>query len=127
MFANPNVAIMERFVAAVLSGDMATVGALCAPDMELHQGSGMPYAGTFTGADGFAQFLGIFGDTFDIERLEPVRSYTCDDPDYVVCEIEMAATVKASGKRFETSLLEQWRFRDGKVVTIKPHYFGRPE
>jgi ketosteroid isomerase-like protein len=126
MAGQGNVATMQRFVAAVLGGDMDTVKALCDPEMELQQGSSLPYAGTFAGAEGFVQFLGVFGETYDIERLEPVRSYVADDPNYVIGEIEMVATVKASGKRFVSSLLEQWQFRDGKVLTIKPHYFNSP-
>jgi len=123
MAQNPNLAVIERFVGAVLSGDGETVKGLCAPDFQLHEGSGLIFAGTYHGGDGFLQFLGVFADTLDIERLEPIRTYVTDDPDYVVTEMEVRATVRATGKLFSSSLLERWRFRDGQVIEIAPHYF----
>lgn len=119
-----NAQIQERFVAAVFAGDADTIRALCAPEFELHEGSGLPFAGTYRGAQGFLEFLRLFGETFDIQELAPVRTYTTDDPDWLVGELTLRAILRASGKRFESSLLEMWQFRDGKVLSIKPHYFN---
>jgi ketosteroid isomerase-like protein len=123
MAHNPNLAVIERFVGAVFSGDGEALKALCAPDFQLHEGSGLAFAGTYHGGEGFLRFLEIFGATFDIERLEPLRTYVTDDPDYVVAEMDLRAVVKATGKVFASSLLERWRFRDGQVIEIAPHYF----
>jgi ketosteroid isomerase-like protein len=121
---NPNLAIQQRFVAAVFAGDGATIEALCAPDFELLEGSGLPFAGVYKGGTGFLAFLGRFMETFEIERLEPVRTYEAADPDFLACEFELRATVRATGETFESSLVELWTFRDGQVVGIKPHYFN---
>ena len=127
MTANPNLAIQERFVAAVFAGDAETLRTLLAPDFVLQQGAGMPYAGAYHGAHGFLAFLGIFGETLDIELLAPVRNFTCDDPSVIVSEFELKATVRQTGEHFESSLLEAWTFRDGLVTAIKPHYFNTPK
>ena len=124
MTGNPNLKIQEQFVSAVFAGDADTIRSLCSPDFELHEGSGLPFAGIYRGADGFLEFLGVFNETFDIEELVPVRTFTTDDPDWLIGELNLRATVRASGQRFESSLLEMWQFRDGKVVRIKPHYFN---
>jgi ketosteroid isomerase-like protein len=121
---NPNIAIQERFVAAVFAGDSATIEALAAPDFELHEGSGLPFAGVYKGAKGFLEFLDVFMATFDIEQLAPVRTYQTSDPEFLACEFELRATVRSSGERFESTLVELWAFRDGKVVSIRPHYFN---
>lgn len=121
---NPDV--QQRFVAAVFAGDSATLTELCHADFVLEQGGAMPYAGTYRGAAGFLRFLGIFAETLDIEKLEPVRTYLCDDPDWLVSEFDLIATVKASGQRYETTLLERWQFSGGKVISVKPHYFEPP-
>lgn len=121
---NANAATVDRFVSSVLSGDIDTVRALCHPDFELHEGSGLPFAGTYKGADGFLGFLQIFGEALEIEKLAPVRTYTSSDPDYVACEIELESVVKATGKRFDSTMVEVWTFRDGRVLSIKPHYFN---
>ncbi len=118
--------IMQRFVAAVLSGDLDTVRSLAAPGMTLHQGSGLPYAGVYHGAEGFIEFLGTFGETWEIERLEPVRNFVGEDPEWVASELAFVATLKSNGRRFESSLTEVWHIRDGKVLSIKPHYFNSP-
>lgn len=124
MTDNPNRQVQERFVAAVFAGDAETIRSLCAPEFALHEGSGMPFAGTFRGADGFLEFLRIFGETFDIEELAPVRTFATEDPDWLIGELTLRSTLRASGKRFDSSILEMWQFRDGKVVSIKPHYFN---
>ncbi len=124
---NPNLDVQQRFVAAVFAGDAEVLKGLCHPDFLLVQAPSMPYGGTYQGADGFLRFLGIFGATYDIEKLEPLRTYQAEDPDWLVSEFVLRATVKASGKLYDTTLLESWHFRDGKVLGIRPHYFQPPE
>lgn len=124
MTDNPNLAVLQRFVEAVFGGDGETLKSLCHPDFLLHEGSGLLFAGTYPGGDGFLRFLEIFGTTLDIERLETLRIYQADAPDYVISEMELRATVRSTGATFESSLLERWTFRDGKVIEIKPHYFN---
>jgi ketosteroid isomerase-like protein len=121
-----NQDVMGQFVTAALSGDGETLKSLCAPGMVLEQGSGMPYRGTYRGGEGFMHFLGVFGETFDIEKLDLVRTYQTDDPDWLVSEFDVRATVKATGAPYATSLVETWQFEDGKVLSIKPHYFNSP-
>lgn len=121
-----NRAVQARFAAAVLGGDIPTVLSLCAPDLRLEQGNAMPYAGTWHGPEGFLEFLGIFAATLDIASLDTVRVYQADDPDWLVCEFALVATVRATGEPYVTSLLESWHFRNGQVAAIKPHYFHAP-
>jgi ketosteroid isomerase-like protein len=119
-----NIQVKERFVAAVFAGDADTIRALADPGFELHEGSGLPFAGTYRGAEGFLKFLEIFGQTFDIERLEPIRSYESQDRDWIAFEFDLRATVRNTGHLFESTLIEIWNFKDGKVLSIKPHYFN---
>ena len=124
MTNNPNVSIQQRFVAAVFAGDGDTIRALAHPDFALHEGSGLPFAGTYRGGEGFLRFLGIFNDTFEIETLAPLRTYETEDPDYLACEFELRAVLRGNGERFDSTLVEIWNFRDGQVLSITPHYFN---
>lgn len=124
MADNPNLAVLERFVGAVLAGDGDTLKSLCHPNFRLYEGSGLAFAGTYSGGSGFLAFLEIFSTTLDIERLETLRIYQAHDPDYVIAEMELRAVARATGKTFESSLLERWNFQEGKVLEIKPHYFN---
>jgi ketosteroid isomerase-like protein len=121
---NANLELQHRFVSAVFAGDDATIRSLCHPEFELLQGAGMAFAGSYRGADGFLEFLRIFNETLEIERLEPVRTFLCDDPDRIVTQFEVSATVRSSGERFDSGMLELWTFRDGKVLGCKAHYFN---
>jgi ketosteroid isomerase-like protein len=121
-----NLQTKERFVSAVFAGDRETIRALCDPDFELHEGSGLPFAGVYQGAEGFLHFLAVFAETFDIDRLEPVRAYQAEDPDSMAFDFDLRATVRSTGELFESTLVEVWTFRGGKVLRIKPHYFNSP-
>ena len=124
MTTNANIQLQEQFVAAVFAGNAETVRALAHAAFELQEGSGLPFAGTYRGADGFLRFLGIFCQTFDIERLAPIRSYESSDPDRIAFEFDLRATVRSTSELFESTLIEIWTFKDGKVLSIKPHYFN---
>ena len=124
MTDNPNLRIQQQFVTAVFAGDTDTIRALCTPDFALSEGSGLPFVGTYRGAEGFLEFLGIFNETFEIEYLTPVRTYASTDPDRLACEFDLRGVHRATGKLFESSLVELWHFRDGQVAAIKPHYFN---
>lgn len=121
---NPNLAVLQAFTGAVAAGDGETVKGLCDPNFKLHEGSGLSFAGTYEGGDGFMEFLGVFFAALEVERLETTRIYQSDDPDYVIAEMELRAVVRETGKIFESSLLERWRFEGGKVLEITPHYFN---
>lgn len=126
MTENPNLAVQQAFVTAVFAGAAATIHALAAPDFELLEGSGLPFAGVYRGAEGFLEFLSVFAATFEIERLAPVRSFMSDDPDRLAFEFDLRGIHRATGEVFESSLIELWNFRGGQVVSIKPHYFNVP-
>ena len=121
---NANLAILERFVTAVFAGDSDTILSLCDPDFVMEEGSGLSFAGIYPGGEGFLRFLGIFSETLEVEHMETLRVYATQDPDYAVSEMELRTIVRATGKRFDTTLLERWHFRGGKVLSIMPHYFN---
>ncbi|MCB2076752.1 MAG: nuclear transport factor 2 family protein [Novosphingobium sp.] len=59
-------------------------------------------------------------------RLEPVNTYASQDSDRMAFQFEFEATVKATGAPLETAIVETWQFRDGKVASIRAHYFSVP-
>lgn len=126
MTDNPNLQVQEQFVTAVFAGDGDTIRALADPGFELHEGSGLPFAGVYRGADGFLEFLGLFAETFDIEILEPVHAYRSEDPDRLAFEFKLRAVLCATGARFDSTLIETWTFKEGKVLQIRAHYFNSP-
>jgi ketosteroid isomerase-like protein len=123
---HPNAAIKKEFVAAVFAGDFDTIRRLAHPDFELHEGSGLPFAGIYRGAEGFISFLGIFAETFDIKRLEEAGAFAAQDPDLMAFQFELEAVFRRTGTEFSSSLVEIWHFDNGKVLRIYAHYFNSP-
>jgi ketosteroid isomerase-like protein len=123
---NPNFLLKQAFVNAVFSGDHASLRRLADPEFELHEGSGLPFAGLYRGAEGFIEFLHIFNTSFEIQRLEETMAYSCDDPDQMAFQFELEAVLPGTKDNFKSTLVELWQFRDGKVLKIVPHYFNSP-
>lgn len=121
-----NLAVKQQFVAAVFAGDKDTLRRLADPQFELHEGSAMPFAGIYRGAEGFIAFLDIFMTAFDIRRLEETGAYTSDDPDRMVFTFELEASYRPAGTDFTSSLIEAWQFSNGKVLKIVAHYLNSP-
>lgn len=117
-----NIAVMNRFIKAVFAGDHEVLTGLLHSDFELLHSTTVPYAGKYRGAEGFLRFLEIFMNSFDPLDLDTGETYVAPSGALVV-EIMLNGTLKTSGKRVETSMLEKWEFEDGLVRRIKPHYF----
>jgi ketosteroid isomerase-like protein len=126
MTQNPNLAVQSRFVSAVFAGDRQTILDLAHEEFQLHEGSGMPFAGTFHGGEGFWEFLGIFNETFELEYLTPTETFQSADPDRIAFEFALRGKLRTTGELFDSTLIEVWEFCSGKVRRIKPHYFNSP-
>jgi ketosteroid isomerase-like protein len=123
---NPNIAVAEKFTAAVMSGDEAGVRSLIDPDFVVHQAEGLEYAGQYKGADGFMEFMKRFDAAYEMEGLETGKTFVTDDPDVLILEFGPSGKLRSSGKKFKGSVLEVWRFRNGKLIHIAPHWFEKP-
>ena len=117
-----NLEIADRLQASVFAGDHEAVRAIIHPDFELRQAKRIPYCEEYKGYDGFMRFLANFMGYYDISMLERIGSYFADDGTIVV-EFHMVATARSSGDKVDTTMLEKWEFKDGKVIGVTPHYF----
>jgi ketosteroid isomerase-like protein len=124
---NNNIAIKDRFVAAVFSGDTATMRSLLDPSFEVHQPPGLAYAGSYPGADGFLSFLEKFMATYEIEVLNTTDTFVSDNPDRIVLEFKFVGKMKSTGASFDTTLLECWEFRESKILRITVYWYAMPQ
>jgi len=125
--ANPNLAVKERFVTALFSGDTATMEELLAPDFELHQPKGLAYEGVYKGFAGFMQFVEKYMAAYNAETLDTTAVfYAEDNPDVIVFEFLSQGTLQSNGKRYDSTIMEPWYFRDGQITLIRPHWFEQP-
>ena len=117
-----NQAIAEKLEASVFAGDFDAVRAIIHPDFELRQAKRIPYAEEYRGYDGFMRFFANFTGWYDIATLDRTATYFADDGTIVV-EYHLVATARSTGDKVDTTMLEKWEFRDGKVIGVTPHYF----
>lgn len=118
-------AILDRWLAAVFSGDQQALAGMMHPDFALHQAAGLPYGGVLKGPAGFEHFWRSFGETFEIELLDEVDRFQSAGGD-IVLKFQFRGRLKATGKAFDTTILESFTFRDGRVLAIAPHWFELP-
>jgi len=114
--------LCDRFIAALGIGDFATQREILAPDFVCTEAAGLPYPGTFTGPDGWETLARTVGRTwakFSIKR----REFVAESEDSAVMLFDIAGQSRKTGKPFQSSVLELWRFKGDKLVEIMPFYF----
>ena len=126
MALKQNLEVADRIMAAFFANDRETIHALVADDFMLVPPRGSAHYGTYEGADGFLSFIRTFGEAYDLEKADRTNAYPSEDGGVIVFELHLTGTVRASGVRFDTSLLEAWHFADGKLVRIRPHWYEIP-
>ena len=117
------IAIYDRLVISLRSDDDETTRSMFHPEFKVHEDFGLPYGGTFDGADGF------------IALRHKVRTYwtlaidaKCASPEGDRLVIVLKLTGHADGPLagMETLVTVVWTFRDSKAVEAKVLYFNTP-
>ena len=124
--SNPNLGLKERFLAAVWANDHAGMDACLHPEFVLRQAAGHPYGGSYRGTQGFVDGIAKLTAAYEIEQLDNIYTFGSDNPDVLAFEFLFRGKVTATGKAFETTVIEHWNFRDGKIFSIAPHWFEIP-
>ena len=123
---NKNLDTVDRFFAAYGSRDKAGVEACFHPDIVARQAAGHPYGGTYRGPKRVMEMLDAIGSTYSMEQFAIPHTFFDQDPDHIAFEFALGGKVKATGKSFDTTVIEHWAFKDGKVIGIGVHWFEIP-
>jgi uncharacterized protein len=111
-----NTATVQELYAAFGRGDVPAILEKLADDV-VWESEG-PAILRFTGIRrGKAEAKGFF-DALGTEHANPELTITeyVDSGDRVMTIGRYAATMKATGKKFDTPIAQYWKFRDGKIV-----------
>jgi uncharacterized protein len=109
---------LERLYDAFGRGDMETVGATYADDIEWRVNGPSPVAGTYRGRDAVFEFFGEMMAQYEGTLSVEVTAMTADDEHGFVRVKETAsrpAEVSYSG-------IHAWRFRDGRCAGFESFY-----
>lgn len=110
--------LVDDLYASTGVGDFDSAEALLTDDFFITEADTLPMAGTFSGKtalrDLYTQVMGMM----DVAGLK--RGETMTGEDFAVCQVWFEFQDPALKP---AELLEQFRFRDGKVCEIRPYYF----
>jgi ketosteroid isomerase-like protein len=109
-----DVEALERGYAALNRGDLSVVLELLDPDIEWHEPTPSPDAGSHHGRDSFERFFRGWLESFDSFRVEPER--IVERGDELIVIVRQAGTGRASGVRVDTRLAHVWKVANGKAV-----------
>jgi ketosteroid isomerase-like protein len=112
----------ERFMAATGTGDRAALAELLHPDFECVEADGLPYAGAYRGLDGWMALGQAVVGAWSKFRIRPIE-YPGESENSFTVRFAISGVSRKTGKAFETTVLELWHFREGKLITIFPYYF----
>ncbi len=112
-----NVAVVQQAYEAFIRGDIPAVLESLTEDVEwtMQGPSVIPFAGTFRGREGIAEFFSLLDETLEFEQFEP-RKFIGQGDTVVVLGYERDV-VKKTGRRFEEAWAHIYTLRDGKIVT----------
>ncbi len=80
----------------------------------------LPWAGTWRGRDGIAQFFEALSRVMDYERFEAEEYIT--EAGIVVAIIAAGGRAIATGRSFESHIVRVYTFENGKIVRIRNYY-----
>jgi len=113
--------IVERFMAAARSGDVASLTAMLAADFRLVEPPSLPYGGEYQGPDGFLQFLAAL--SAEVQMLPAEDEYVAADD-----KVWRRSVFRARSKRNEAVIEQPFAELftvgpDGLIVRIEPFYW----
>src|ERR1700747_3034186 len=116
---NNQVKIVKDFFASMRSGDMQTLLALCAEDIEwIIPGEGWPLAGTYRGHAGLADLLQKASEALETST-EP-REFVAQG-DRVLVVGFARGTIIATNKTFEDDWVFAITVRNGKLTNVREY------
>ncbi len=80
----------------------------------------LPFAGSYRGPEGFAQWLRDIRAAVTYERFEVIQYIA--DGDEVVEIIEAAGTANANGRRYESRVVRIFTVRGGTIVGVQSFF-----
>jgi ketosteroid isomerase-like protein len=113
-----NIALVRGLYEAFGRGDVPTVLAGFADDIEWNEAEGMPYGGQYHGPNAVAEnVFAPITDDFNDFAVTPEELFA--DGDTVVTIARYTGTAKESGKALDLQAAHAWNVRDGKIARFR--------
>ena len=116
--SHDNIAFVRSLYEAFGKGDIPTVLAGFADDIEWNEAEGMPHGGQYHGPQAVAE--NVFGPiTDEVDDFDVTPEEILADGDRVVVLTTHKGTAKESGNKLTMPAAHVWTVRDGKVTYFR--------
>ena len=105
----------------IQDGDFEALWRIFDPEVTFHEASCLPYGGSHRGLEATREAYGRLCDSYSAMRS--VFEAVLASRDIVILYQTISFTAKATGKSGTLPVCELFRFRDGKVIEWRAHYF----
>ena len=113
-----NVEFVKGVYGAFARGDVPTVMAAFADDIEWYEAEGLPYGGLHRGGEAVAQK--VFGPiSEDVEGFAITPEELIGSGATVAAVVRYTGTGKATGKALDVPVVHVWDIRDGKLARFR--------
>jgi len=116
--SHDNIAFVRSLYEAFGRGDVPTVLAGFADDIEWNEAEGMPYGGQYHGPEAVAE--NVFGQvTNDFDDFGVTPEEILADGERVIVLATHEGTAKESGNKLSMPAAHVWKIRDGKIASFR--------
>ena len=113
---------VSAWSSAMAAQDSDAMNELLHQDFKLIEPEGLSYRGVYEGQSGWWAFWDNFGKTWTDISIADQKVFAGQSHEECAIMMNLSGRSVKSGKAFQTSLMEYWRFKDGKILEMHPHY-----
>ena len=122
-----NADVKTAFVDFLFKGDWDAMAPLVHPEFELREPDLLAYGGVHKGLDGFKKCWELIPQTgHKTDYLTTLGCYFSEDPNSMIVELDVKGHNSNTGVKFASKVMEQFDFKDGKIVAISLYWFNLP-
>lgn len=112
-----------QFIDAFERGDRALQLTLVDPDVVFHSPESLPYGGKWCGIAGWQEMKAAIARVWSDLSLTISSVIGAEDSDCFAIIATLKVTAADSGKSYQSEVMEQWHWRDGLLVYVRPYYW----
>ncbi|KAI8661922.1 SnoaL-like domain-containing protein [Fusarium keratoplasticum] len=105
--------------------DFAGMAATLSPDVHLEQSSGLPYAGTFKGPQGFLDWAKSMANYFDVVDVQNPEIFEREGSERIISLGNLHLRVRKTGEKLHFPLCQVIKvdLEAGVITSIQPFYW----
>lgn len=111
--------IINGLYGAFAQGDIPTIVAMVAEDVDWRVPENLPHGGAFHGRDGVLRFFQGLGEAWD--ELELTRDVLMSDGDRVLAVVSIHGLLRSSGQQSGYRSVHAWTVRDDAAVRFEEY------